>query len=261
MLAEFIEQQRKKRGFTQQDLASELGMSRPTYAQLERGERDITVAEAEMLASIFGLSLENFLCGIEPRIELHVEKQKHAQGQDIDIRISVPQQRLDKFKQVLLYILKKVGGKPNIGMTAIYKLLYFIDFDYYEKYEEQLIGLIYIKNHFGPTPVEFKKVIDKLLADNEIELIKSKYYRYQQKKYLINPEIEPDLSILNGREKEHIDWELRRLSDLSGRALSELSHKDVPWLSAEDRKPIDYESVFYRTPDTSVRDYSDGEID
>ena len=47
-------------------------------------------------------------------------------------------------------------------MTVLYKLLYFIDFDYYEKFEDQLVGATYIKNHFGPTPVEFKKIVDSL---------------------------------------------------------------------------------------------------
>jgi len=32
-------------------------------------------------------------------------------------------------------------------MTVLYKILYFIDFDYYEKYEEQLMGALYIKNN------------------------------------------------------------------------------------------------------------------
>ncbi len=32
----------------------------------------------------------------------------------------------------------------------------------------------------------------------------------------------------------------------------------APWLNTEDGKEIDYESVFYRTTDTSVRTYYDG---
>ena len=54
------------------------------------------------------------------------------------MRINVPQKNFQKFKEVLIYILNSVGAKPNIGETVIYKLLYFIDFDYYEKHEEQL---------------------------------------------------------------------------------------------------------------------------
>lgn len=58
-----------------------------------------------------------------------------------------------------MYILKKVGAKPNVGQMVLYKLLYFIDFDYYELFETQLMGLQYIKNHYGPTPVAFAKLV------------------------------------------------------------------------------------------------------
>ncbi|MGD9108006.1 MAG: DUF4065 domain-containing protein [Gammaproteobacteria bacterium] len=257
MRAKFIEQLRKKFQLTKAYLAEQLGMSRPTYMQLECGERDLTVPEAEKLAEIFGLSLEDFLAENIPDISIKITKDKTtAKKAKNEIRINIPQQKLDKFKQVLLYILKKVGGKPNIGMTAIYKLLYFIDFDYYEKYEEQLMGLIFIKNHFGPTPIVFDKIIQQMIDDNQIERIKSKYYKHEQTKYLINPKIEPDLSILNGQEKEHIDWELQRLSNLNAATLSNFSHNDVPWIGAQFGEQLDYEAVFYRTADTSVRDYT-----
>ena len=29
----------------------------------------------------------------------------------------------------------------------------------FAEFEEQLLGATYIKNHFGPTPVEFKKIL------------------------------------------------------------------------------------------------------
>ena len=35
---------------------------------------------------------------------------------------------------------------------------------------------------------------------------------------------------------------------------SDYSHNDVPWMVAENRKMIDYESVFYRTEQYSVRE-------
>ena len=50
MYAKFILQLRKKHKLTQQYLAEELDISRPTYMQLERGERDLTVPEAKKLA-------------------------------------------------------------------------------------------------------------------------------------------------------------------------------------------------------------------
>ena len=62
-----------------------------------------------------------------------------------EMRISEPQLNVQKFRQVLLYILNKIGEKPNVDETVICNLLYFIDFDYYEKYEEHLIGATYEK--------------------------------------------------------------------------------------------------------------------
>jgi len=262
MLSKFIEHLRKQHELTQEYIASALGISRPTYIQFERGERDLTISEAKKLAELFNMRLDDLLNERRVVISINIEKDKSAvKKEENEIRISVPQQKIDKFRQILFYILKKVGGKPNVGMTVIYKLLYFIDFDYYEKYEDQLMGLKYIKNHFGPTPVIFEKIIQDMISNDEIEIIKSKFYRHDQKKYLLNPAIEPDLSILNGREMEHIDWELQRLSELNAMALSDLSHKDVPWISTEQGMPIEYESVFYRTLDTSVRTYENDKID
>lgn len=261
MLAKFVQEQRKKLHLGQTFLASALKISRPTYMQIEKGERDLTIPEARKLAEIFDIPLKDFLDEKEirkPVVEIE-RKKKPVRETRKEIRISVPQEKVDKFRQVLLYILKKVGGKPNVGMTVLYKLLYFIDFDYYEKYEDQLMGLVYLKNRHGPTPLLFEHLIDEMVKNGEVEIIKSKFYQYPLRKYLVNPKIEPDLSILNGKEQEHIDWELRRLSDLTATQLSTLSHKDVPWVTAEEGKPLDYESVFYRTPETSVRDYDNAD--
>ncbi len=35
--------------------------------------------------------------------------------------------------------------------------------------------------------------------------------------------------------------------------ISEYSHKDIPWLTTEEGEIIEYEAVFYRTPEYSVR--------
>ena len=154
MLGKFIQQLRKKNNLTQEFLASELGISRPTYVQIEQGERDLTITEAEKLASIFGISFEDFRHGKDSAITAEIKKDKaKPKAEKQEMRISVPQKNLAKFKEVLLYVLSKVGGKPNVGEAVIYKLLYFIDFDFYEKFEEQLIGATYIKNHYCPTPI------------------------------------------------------------------------------------------------------------
>jgi transcriptional regulator with XRE-family HTH domain len=251
-----IKELRNERGVSQQHLADELGFNRSTVSQIENGERRVTAEELLKLSEFLGVSCESLL-GIKKEPEIFLAKKKTTTGKQ-ELRINVPQKKVAKLKEVLLYILNKVGSKPNIGETVIYKLLYFIDFDFYEKYEEQLIGATYIKNRYGPTPIEFKKIVDKMIQDGEIIRVQDRHYKYPQKKYL--PLREPNLEALNANELYIIDTVLNRLSDMSAVQISEYSHGDVPWLATKDGEAIEYEAVFYRSSPYSVREYEDDEI-
>lgn len=254
MLAKFIQEQRKKRNLTQEFLASVLKISRPTYMQIEQGERELTISEAKKLAAVFDVSFENFLAGKATEHKVTF-KEKPKQKSSSGLQIRITSKNLEKFKQVLLYVLGKVGGKPNIGETVLHKLLYFIDFDYYEKFEENLMGATYIKNYHGPTSVELKDVIANMQKNKEIEAMKSQYFKYEQRKYL--PLKRPNLDKLSAREIEHIDEVLARLSDKNAKEIENYSHDDIPWKTAKDGQPLSYESVFYRDERYSVRNYDD----
>jgi len=253
MFEKFIRQQRTRRNMTQQYLASELGVSRPTYMQIERGERELTVSEARALAALFDMPLENFLAEEEPKHDVIIEKKPPEKSGNLQIRVT--RKNLDKFRQVLLYVLNKAGGKPNIGETVLHKLLYFIDFDYYEKFEENLMGATYIKSRRGPVPVELGPIIRDMQKQGELEAVKSEYFRHSQKKYL--PRKRPDLDRLTAREMDHIDDVLARLSDKNAAEMENYSHGDIPWMSAQDGQPLSYESVFYRDERYSVRNHDD----
>ena len=147
-----IKRLREELGISQQRLAALLGVSRSTISQIEIGVRKVSADELLKLSEIFNISVEQLL-GLRKEPEIIIQEAKKRGKVKPQVRINVPQKNLEKFKEVLLYILNKVGSKPNIGETVIYKLLYFIDFDFYEKYEEQIIGATYIKNRYVPTPI------------------------------------------------------------------------------------------------------------
>ncbi|MGD9778025.1 MAG: type II toxin-antitoxin system antitoxin SocA domain-containing protein [Methanosarcina sp.] len=249
-----IKEIREREGLSQEELAEKMGISRVAVSQIENGKRKICTEELIALSKIFNVSTD-ILLDLEKDIEVIFEKSKKEKpGEKQEIRISVPQKNVEKFKEVLLYILGKVGSKPNIGQTVLYKLLYFIDFNYYEKYEEQLIGATYIKNHHGPTPKEFIKIV-KEMEGKDLVKIQDKYFKYPQTKYI--PLRDPDLSKLNARELSVIDDVLNKLADMNASQISAYSHNDVPWMTTEEGDVIDYESVFYRTTPYSVREYSE----
>jgi len=253
--SKFIQQLRKKNNLTQEYLASKIGVSRPTYIQIEQGEKDLTISAAKTLADIFGISFEDFLAGKEPKHEVILEKASADKKADSSLQIRVTRRNLDKFKQVLLYIFEKAGSKPNVGETVLHKLLYFIDFDYYEKFEENLMGATYIKNYHGPTSVELGTILKDMQRNGEIEAVKSKYFNHLQKKYL--PIKRADLNVLSAREIGHIEEVLARLSDKNAKEIENYSHEDIPWKAAKEGQPISYESVLYRDERYSVRNYED----
>ncbi|MGE5426225.1 MAG: type II toxin-antitoxin system antitoxin SocA domain-containing protein [Bacillota bacterium] len=251
-MSQVLQQLRKEKGASQEDMAGLIGVSRPTYLEIEKGRKELGVQQAKKLAAYFQISFTDFL-NDKIVAESVIIRGKEASPKRPEIRISVPEKNLPKFKEVLIYVLNRIGAKPNVGDAVLCKLLYFIDFDYYERYEKQLSGSVYIKNHFGPTPAGFPQIIEEMEKRGEIVTALEKYYKREQRKRL--PLRSADLSLISAQEMKHIDWVLDRLSDKNATEMREYSHHDVPWLTAEDQKPIDYESVFYRTPDYSVRSY------
>ncbi len=244
---------REKAGLTQDDLARIMKVPRPAITMIEQGRRRVSADELTLLAKALKVTADQLLGLASLPTVAFDSKPSHdvVRESKPQRRISVPQKNVDKFKEVLLYVLARVGAKPNMGETVLYKLLYFIDFDYYEKYEEQLIGATYQRNHFGPTPIEFAALVEAMSEKGEIVRVARPYFDFEQKRYL--PLREADLSKLSGRELNLINDVLRRLSDMGARQISEYSHKDIPWLTTEDGEIIAYESVFYRTPEYSVR--------
>ena len=257
----FIKAQRNKRSLTQEEIAKAIGITRQTLNKIESDSANLDLPQAKKLAQIFNISLDDLyecrdisetVFEIEENGKFRVSESAET-SESNEIRISIPKSNVSKLKETLIYMLNKVGAKPNIGETVLYKLLYFIDFDFYEKYEEQIIGCTYIKNHHGPTPVEFTKVMDQMIKDREVEKVKSEYFKYPQTKYLALRA--PNLEILKANELALIDDVLCRLSDKNANQISDYSHNDVPWITAENGKTINYESVFYRTREYSVRSY------
>ncbi len=159
----------------------------------------------------------------------------------------------EKFKVVLSYIISRCENKKNVGKTVLCKLLYFSDFNYYEKYECPITNETYLKYDRGPYPTHFDSIIDEMIGEGILNVKKEPYYGTTIHKHYLN--VVPDLSLLNTKELSVINDVIDELSVKSANDISEYSHGDMPWMIAEDNDELDYEFVFYRDPEYSVRDY------
>jgi transcriptional regulator with XRE-family HTH domain len=249
-----IAELRKLKGLSQADLAKRLKISRPSLAQTELGNRSVDILELQSLSMILGFSLDEFMSkDFAPSDSIELKPQNNKQN--TEERISIPKFQVNKFKNVLLYILEKCAGKPNVGETVLYKLLYFSDFNHYELYEEHLTGARYRKLPYGPVPQKLDLIINQMIEAGQLQRFKTEYFGLQQTRYL--PLIKANLSELKASEKDVIDRVIEQMSDWSASAISNYSHKDLPWEVTDEGKYISYELAFYREAPFSVRNYGE----
>lgn len=249
-----IAELRKIKGWSQEDLAKSVEISRPSLAQIELGNRGIDILELQKLSMILEFSLDYFMSH-DFSASRNVVSKEEKKAKKTEERISLPTLEVQKFKNVLLYILERCAGKPNVGETVLYKLLYFSDFNYYELYEEHLTGAKYRKLPYGPVPQKLDTIIGQMIDKGQLKRVKTEYHGYPQTRYL--PLEKADLTKLKASEKDVVDKVIEQMSDWSAAAISNYSHKDLPWEVTDEGQDIYYELVFYREAPYSVRNYGD----
>jgi transcriptional regulator with XRE-family HTH domain len=251
-----ITELRKVKGLSQVELAKSVKISRPSLAQIELGNRCVDILELQRLSMVLSFSLDDFMSEdfsasqtLEEKAAIYTLKAKE--------RVSVPVLNIAKLKNVLLYILERCAGKPNVGETVLYKLLYFSDFNYYEMYEEHLTGSEYRKLPYGPVPQKLDMIINQMIEEGLIQRVKTDYHGLPQTRYL--PLVKSDLTELKASEKDVIDRVIDQMGNWSASMISNYSHSDKPWKATEADANIDYELAFYRRPPYSVRIYEEDE--
>ena len=247
-LGEKIKEIRLSQNMSQEKLAKDIGIQRVSLSHIESGKRNVDALELKRIATIFGVSLDDMLRFEEPSEAVEIKRP----GKDINKNITF---NSDKFRNTLLYILEKCGGKPNIGETVLYKLLYFIDFDSFEQSGKSITGLNYVKLQFGPVPQakQFMPVIDQMKLDRSLKIISQQYHNKSQKRYVSL--VDADISLFSGTELKVINGVISRLSDMNATSIERYVHEDIPWKNSEDNCIIDYGLVYGRVSPYATVDH------
>jgi len=228
---------------SQEDFAKLIGVSRVTFSQIEQGERELKHSELSKISELFEISIDEF-----SNLERQTKKK--------NIRLPKEEDPFYKFKQVFLYILNKCAQKPNIGKTVLNKLLYFADFNHYEKYFESITGVEYVKLPKWPAPKIMDIILPQMEQESLIKQMEIPYFNYKQQRIL--PLEAPDLSVLNATEIQDIDEVISRYADKSADRLSEWSHGDMPFKATKNVwETISYGLSHYRDPIYCVSERKD----
>ncbi|MDD4358279.1 MAG: Panacea domain-containing protein [Candidatus Pacebacteria bacterium] len=139
-----------------------------------------------------------------------------------------------KYKQAILYLCSKLDGEIW-GKKKLAKLLYFVDFDFFEKYQKYFTGDKYRALPMGPFPVSLSEITSEMEKEGM--------------KCLKNPQV----SIFSKEEIEMLDRIIKKYGDLNGKQLEDLTRAEAPYIGTEPKGEILYELAFYRGTDFNCR--------
>lgn len=151
----------------------------------------------------------------------------------------------EKYKQAILYLCSKLGKEVR-GKKKLAKLLYFVDFDFFEKNQKYFTGDTYKAFPMGPFPISLESITKKMVKEKmlSIESVAERDGYLPTEVYVCTQD--PDISSFSQEEKEMLDRVILKYGHLNGKQLEQLTHAEAPYIGTEPKKDIPYELAFYR---------------
>jgi DNA-binding XRE family transcriptional regulator/uncharacterized phage-associated protein len=217
----FVKQSRLLREISQVEMAQKLGISRASYIAIEQGKRELSLEEAQKLADIFGIPLDNLKQGMA--------------------------QNYEKYKQMILaYLRNAAGSDGKITKTKLAKLLYLADFAWFYEKLESMSGMQYRRNHYGPVPDMYFRALDELEESGQIAID-----RTADGPMLVSESrtTKNDLDQINENELGLIKKISEKWKDKKTTEIVNFTHNQLPYKICEDNEIIPYGLITQEDPD------------
>lgn len=153
-----------------------------------------------------------------------------------------------KYENVVLYLCQKLDGEVR-GKKKLAKLLYFADFDFYEKTQKSITGDIYRALPMGPFPIKLEMITSTMKKNKKISIKNIEERNGYIPTEIYSGLVKSDMSVFNKEEKTILDRVIVKYGHLNGKQLEDLSHKEAPYAGTELNGEIYYELSYYRGTD------------
>lgn len=216
---------RNSSGISQAEVAEVLKMSRSSYIEVEKGEKELTLSQLKQMANILQISLE----------ELIFET----------VQVSSGDYKLEKYKQIILNCLEygsdSLDGK--ITKTKLAKLAYLSDFAWFYNHLESMSGLSYKRFKHGPVPDQYFRVIDELFEEGAISI------KNKGTAFMIETNEKAPNDQLNKDELFLIKTIAKKWRDKNTMEIVHFTHQQLPWKICRPGEFIPYELITQEDPE------------
>jgi len=140
----------------------------------------------------------------------------------------------DRLANSVLYLLR---GCPDAGLTKLLKLLYHADYLHYREHLSTITGATYVALERGPVVDGYKEEFEALEGRGILSTREKRVLGHDKLKKEYLPLVEPNLTAFDEDELATLDEVLLRYGNMSGLALSRMTHEEaLPWSFVWDEK-------------------------
>src|SRR3989344_1836397 len=127
----------------------------------------------------------------------------------------MPLQR-KKYQNAVLYLCRKLKGEVR-GKKKLAKLLYFADFDLYEKSQKSITGDVYCALPMGPVPSALEEITLEMAKKKILSIERLEEREGYNPTEIYKGLIQPDLSVFDNEEKQMLERVVVKYGPLNGR--------------------------------------------
>jgi DNA-binding XRE family transcriptional regulator len=220
-ITKFLSDVRAKNNWTQEDMAKIIGVSRPTYMALEKGDGSITLDQLSKLADKIG-------CDPQDIVSENIVDEK-------------------KYREVLLETLKHgVDSDGKITKTKLAKLIYLNDFGWYYHNLESMTGAKYRRLQQGPVPNLYFATLEELHEDG---LINFEMKDDCQLISLSKAGEQLSSESLNSKETDFIKKVAKKWRGARAKEIVAFTHQQLPYKVCSPGEVIPYELITQQDPE------------
>lgn len=224
MATSTIKQARENKNLSQGFLAESLGISRPTYSNIEKWLSNISLGQAVRLTSILDLTLDDLLGETRAEWIGNIDR--------------------EKFKEILKNCISFWSDPDGrITKTKLAKLAYLIDFWWYYRHLESLTGLEYRRIQHGPVSDTYFWVLEELQNSESIGIQPS------GRAAMIENISSPDVSLLSEEELSFVKEVCAKWKGKNTEEIVRFTHEQLPWKICRENDIIPYEIITQEDPE------------
>jgi uncharacterized phage-associated protein len=149
-----------------------------------------------------------------------------------------------KYKNAIVFFAQKIQN-GTLGKLKLMKLLYYLDFDFFEKYGKSVTGDEYLRFENGPVPRMAEKLI-KEMNGKEIKVTNRKIKEGLNDQQHIEALENFDINLFTKEELIMLEEIASKWEKFSGSEMKTATHGEAPWISTKPNGVIDYNLAYYR---------------